>query len=121
MSGALAAAPAAALPPLPLSQIRFYVLGRVTLLRGPGHRLARAALAARNSRGTWLAAHAPPAREAWCRAGENRGRRPIVVKHALPDQRRIEDRLRKRYDELWQDVRRELARAEHERVHTPSL
>ncbi|HET8697351.1 MAG TPA: TraR/DksA C4-type zinc finger protein [Gammaproteobacteria bacterium] len=30
------------------------------------------------------------------------------MKHALPDQRRIEDRLRKRYDELWQDVRREL-------------
>ena len=26
----------------------------------------------------------------------------------LPEQHRIEDRLRKRYDELWQDVRREL-------------
>ena len=29
---------------------------------------------------------------------------------SLPQQRRVEDRLRRRYDELWQDVRRELAK-----------
>ncbi len=51
------------------------------------------------------------------------------MKHTLPAQRRIEDRLRKRYDERWQDVRREPEKhdrdvdelqAEHARGRTPS-